>query len=60
MDKIYELKLHESCTAAGDYVVTRVPGGWLYYKKEMYSNGDTTTAVCTFVPISNEYKEAGL
>lgn len=58
MEKIYELKLHESCAAAG-YIATRVPGGWLYYKENKHSGfgsqNDTYTVTCTFVPYSDEF-----
>jgi hypothetical protein len=48
---VYLLKLHESCVA-GKYTVTRVPGGWLYYREREHASlgGYSCTATCTFVP----------
>lgn len=49
---IYELKLHEE-TTAGKFRVTRVPGGWIYYR----GTGSTGGQKCAvFIPFDNEFQ----
>lgn len=43
------MKLHQS-TKAGVYTVIRVPGGWIYERKEKGSQ-----VVAVFVPLNNEF-----
>jgi hypothetical protein len=47
---IYEMKLHDSFELKGNYgityIITRVPGGWLYH----YVRLDCNSMTCTFVP----------
>lgn len=62
MDKIYKLELHESTvietkqTTEGNtvkWIVTRVPGGWIYQR----SNVNVTDQTTTFVPFNNEFMQ---
>jgi len=49
---IYDLKPHESTTIDnGAFVVTRVPGGWIYTREEPQVN----IANPVFVPYSKEF-----
>jgi hypothetical protein len=51
---VYDLKLHESARVQSDegitYVITRVPGGWIYQYTDRFS---VTSA---FVPLNNEFQ----
>jgi hypothetical protein len=50
MEKIYEMKLHESIMLDDFGYVKRVPGGWIY--KDVSLNGFIAT---TFVPYNREF-----
>lgn len=55
MQNIYTLKLGESYEdEQNDYVITRVPGGWIFYKYYVGMNSSSKTSV--FVPFNNEFK----
>lgn len=54
--KLYELELHEvlEFTRQGvKFVVTRVPGGWVYYSPAL----ERGTSASVFVPFSQEFLE---
>jgi len=44
MKTIYDLELHETLVT-GSFLITRVPGGWIYYHK-----------LAVFVPWDNEFQ----
>ena len=50
---IYNMSLHEQ-VQCGEFVVTRVAGGWIY---SMHSPEVMVPSVCTFVPFNNEFQE---
>lgn len=55
MDKIYNLKLGESIEdEKTGYHITRVPGGWVFYKYYAGMNSSSKTSV--FVPFNNEFQ----
>lgn len=55
MDKIYELKFGEEYEDNDTgYIITRVPGGWIFYKYFHGNNGNSKTSV--FVPFDIEFK----
>ena len=43
---IYNIALHEMIDV-GDWAVTRVPGGWIYFDKNPH--------IAVFVPFNNEF-----
>jgi len=48
MKSIYELKLHETVESDDrNFIITRVPGGWIYADKHNPGN--------VFVPLNNEF-----
>jgi hypothetical protein len=55
MDKMYELKFGESFKdEKSKYIITRVPGGWLFYKDIERHHHSSKTSV--FVPFSTEFQ----
>jgi len=53
MNKIYEMKLHDTLNTQNDEVV-RVAGGWIY--KSFVDNGMSGYSMSTvFVPFDNEF-----
>jgi hypothetical protein len=55
MDKIYELKFGESFKDdKNDFIITRVPGGWIFEKEKYTHNHSSKTSV--FVPFSTEFQ----
>lgn len=50
---IYTLVLNESIKDGG-WVITKVPGGWIYSD---YERNDGTTLTSCFVPFNNEFQE---
>ena len=51
MKNIYELELHE-VGESDNYIIKRVPGGWLYVRKDPHL-GSSNSMV--FVPFNNEF-----
>ncbi len=49
---IYDLELHETDYSPKNFVVTRVPGGWIY----TWWGDDGHSS--TFVPFDNEFQKA--
>lgn len=48
---IYLMALHETITISEDFLITRVPGGWIYEIQKPQAN----LLEIVFVPFNNEF-----
>jgi hypothetical protein len=48
---VYSMGLHETITISEDFLVTRVPGGWIYEIQKPQAN----LLEIVFVPFNNEF-----
>lgn len=53
MNYIYTLK-HGQVGILDGWEITRVPGGWIFYKSSKYSG---TADVGVFIPFNNEFQD---
>ncbi len=60
MDKLYELKLHETLNLEDHSLVRRVPGGWIYveFVESIVAAGEGHFLSPVFVPFDDEFKHA--
>ena len=59
MNKLYELKLHETLSLEDHSLIRRVPGGWLYVEfVESIAAGEGHFLSPAFVPFNDEFKQS--
>ncbi len=59
MNKLYELKLHETLSLEDRSLIRRVPGGWIYieFVESIVAAGEGHFLSPVFVPFNNEFKQ---
>ncbi len=56
MENIYKLKLNETINTA-NYLITRVPSGWIYIFKQKNNYGHLLISNPVFVPFDNSFQK---
>ena len=63
MDTIYEMKLHDTLIDKKGFLITRVPGGWIYVAQITNADGkwvhyqsENYIPTAVFVPFDNEFQ----